>query len=276
VNERSVIWIIVSLALLAACTSGNKDTGNKGTGSDADGTRIVKEYHPDGSLKSETEAVGKLRQGISREYRKDGTLENLITYENNQKNGPARNYYSDGKTIKTEINYRNGYKQGEAKWYYPDGSIYRKTPYLKGKIHGNRLVYYDNGNLQAEIPYFEGQPGVGLKEYNQNGSLKKHDAHIVFQEQDKVQIDNTYKVFISLSDGDRKVSFYSGELTDGRFWNDMLSPIPTENGVGTLEYHVSLGTFKMETINVVARIITGLNNFYFLQHEYHLAVENKH
>jgi hypothetical protein len=276
VKNRSFIWLITSLALLAACTSGNRDAGNKAAGSAADGTRIVKEYYPDGSLKSETEALGKLRQGISKEYRKDGSLENLITYENNRKHGPAKNYYSDGKTIKTEINYRNGYKQGEARWYYPDGGIYRLTPYLNGKIHGNRLVYYDNGNLQAEIPYFNGQPGVGLKEYNLNGSLKEPNSHIVFREQDRIRVDNTFMLLISLSDGDQNVSFYSGELTDSRFWNEMLSPIPTENGMGTMKFHVSRGTFKMESINVVARIKTSLDNYHFLQRKYHLAVENKY
>ena len=275
---RLIVWIFAFLAGLASCSGDKPDKGSRSseTGSPDPGTRIIKEYYQNGRLKSETEAVGKLRQGESKEYRKDGTLENLITYENNRKNGPAKNYYADGKTVKTEIIYWNGYKHGEAKWYYPDGEIYRITPYLNGKINGNRLVYYENGKLQAEIPYFDGQPGVGLKEYNPNGSPKDHDAGIVFREQDRIHMDNTFRLYISLSDENNHVSFFSGQLTDDKFWNERLSPIATENGVGTLEYHVSRGSFKMETINVVARIKTSLNNYHFIQREYHLALENKY
>ena len=35
------------------------------------------------------------------------------------------------------------------------------------------------------------------------------------------------------------------------------------------------GTFKMETLNIVARDKTRLGHYHILQREYHLAVENK-
>ena len=269
-----VLSLLVILTLLGSCSLVRKDKpGDSGESANpATGIRVVKEYYPDGKLKSETEARGKLRQGVSKEYRHDGTLENLIHYE---KNGPAYNYYSDGKTVKIEINYANGYKQGETKWNYPNGKVYRVTPYVNGKIIGMRKTYYQDGTLQAEIPYLDDQPGTGLVEYNPDGKPKKLDARIEFRERDNISMDNTFTLFLSLSDGSRNAEFFRGKLSGGHYWNNQLSPIPSENGRGTMEFYVSKGTFKMETLNIVAREKTSLGNYLILQREYHLAVENK-
>jgi antitoxin component YwqK of YwqJK toxin-antitoxin module len=239
------------------------------------GIRVIKEYYPDGRLKSEIQAKGKLRQGTTKDYRKDGTLESLITFDNNRKHGLAVSFYPDGKTIKTKMNYVNGYKQGVATWYYPDGKVYRETPYVNGRINGIRKTYYDSGVLQSETPYQNGQPGMGLKEYNQDGNLKSYQAKILIREIDRISLDKTFTLIISLSNQSRSVKFYEGKLTDGAFWNDQLAPIPTENGVGRLQFHISKGTFKMETLNIVAKDRSSLDHDHILQKEYNLAVENK-
>lgn len=265
--------IIVAISMLASCSPGKPEPEKPVKNPNI---RVITEKYPNGMLKSSTEAVGQLRHGESKEYRKDGTLESLITYENNRKHGPARNYYPDGKTVKTEMNYVNGYKQGETRWYFANGEIYRITPYINGKIIGIRQVYYENGNLQAEIPFLDSQPGMGLKEYNLNGIAKKFDSKIVFNETDRINLDNTFKLTITLSDGYKDVKYYSGKLSSGRYWNEQLSPIASENGVGVMDFFVSKGSFKMETINVIARIKTSLNNYHIIQREYHLALENKY
>ncbi len=238
-------------------------------------TRIVKEFYPNGRLKSATEAVGKLRQGLSREYRADGTLESEIYYDQNRKHGSAKSYYADGKTVKNELRYVNGYRQGDAKWYYQSGKIYRVTPYEKNQINGVRYIYYENGNLQAEIPYQESQPGTGLKEYTPNGSLKAFSAVIRIEEADRLDRENRYSLVLSMSDGSRNVEFFTGELTGGKYWNDELTPVPTENGTGRIDFIISRGKFRMETINIVARVRTSLGNPRILQKEYYLAVENR-
>jgi antitoxin component YwqK of YwqJK toxin-antitoxin module len=263
---------VVFLTFLLACTPKDKEPEPSPL---PPGIRVVKEHYPDGKLKSETQAKGKLRHGTSKDYRKDGTLESLVTYENNQKHGLAASYYPDGRTVKTEMQYVHGRKQGEATWYYPDGTVYRKTPYENGQITGLRMTYYKSGVLQSETPYWEGQPGMGLKEYTQEGKLRSYQARIVIQEVDRISMDNTFTLFISLSDKSRSVRFYQGKLTNGSYWNDQLSPITTENGIGELQFHLSRGTFKMETLNIVARDKTSLGHYHILQKEYHLAVENK-
>ena len=97
-----------------------------------------------------------------------------------------------------------------------------------------------------------------------------HDSKV-----DRISLDKTFTLVISLSDKSRTVKFYQGKLTNGIYWNDQLEPITTKNGVAELSFHVSKGTFKMETLNIVARGKTKLDHYHILQKEYHLAVENK-
>jgi hypothetical protein len=272
-RDIRIILIFLALIITASCSP---DKVDKEAEILAPGVRVVKEHYPDGRLKSQTEALGKLRHGKSKEYRKDGTLESFITYENNRKHGPAHTYYPDGKTVKTEVNYRYGFKHGDANWYFPDGEIYRITPYFEGKINGIRTTFYEDGTKQAEVPYLTGQPGLGLKEYHPDGNMKVFNAGIVFSERDRTSLDNTFRLTISVSDGGRNVEYFSGKLTEGKFWNEKLAPIQSERGVGVIDYHISKGNFKMETINVVARVKTSLKNYHIIQREYHLAVENKY
>jgi len=267
-------FFVVSICCLAlgSCSQQKAPEEVKDNGSQV---RVVKEFHPNGRLKSTTEALGKLRHGISRNYRTDGTLESEINYVQNQKHGLAKNYYADGKTVKNEINYLNGSREGEAKWYYPSGKLYRMTPYSNNRINGIRLTYYENGKIQAELPYNNSQPGMGLKEYMQDGKLKDFRGMIQIREEDRVSLDNSYTLLLSISDGTRDVEFYTGKLTAATFWNEKLTAVPTENGIGKIKVFVPKGTFKMETLNLVARIKTSLGHTRILQQEYHLAVENK-
>jgi len=269
---RNPELILFCCLILSAC---QQEKQPEETSSRDPNVRIIKELYPNGRLKSSTEAIGKLRQGISMEYRSDGTLENEINYDQNRKHGPARSYYSDGNTIKNEILYENGYKQGIAKWFYDSGKIYRETPYDQNMITGIRRTWYEGGGLQAEIPYLKSQPGTGLKEYTSSGKQKEFKAGIRITEQDRISIDGSFTLLFDITDGSKKVEFFSGVLTQGQYLNDKLSGLPTENGRGSMQIHVSKGTFKMETLNIVARIKTSLGNTLILQKEYHLAVENK-
>ena len=237
--------------------------------------RVIKEFHPNGRLKSSTEAIGNLRDGISKDYRSDGTLENEISYVKNCKHGLAKSYYADGKTLKNEIPYINGYKQGVAKWYYQSGVLYRETPYTGNMINGIRRTYYESGTLQAGLSYLKSQPGTGLQEYTQDGKPKEFKGMIRVKEEDRISREGSFTLILSISDGTKNVEFYTGQLTDGKYWNEELTAVPTENGTGRMYFHVSRGAFKMETINLVARIKTSQGHIRILQEEYHLAIENR-
>ena len=262
---------LASCLIMASCPS-EKPTAEPGN--PASDVRVVEEFHSNGRLKSSTEAVGKLRHGMSREYGSDGTLEKEILYDRNQKHGAAKTYYADGKTIKMELTYELGRKQGDGKWYYPDGNIYRVTPYVNNAISGIRTTYYENGGMQSETPYMDSEPGIGLKEYTQDGKLKEYRGEIRIREEDQIRQNNTFTLVLSMSDNTRNVKFYRGNLISGAYWTNQLEDIPTENGVGRITFYIAPGSFKMEKINIVARMKSSLDHTRILQKEYHLSVEN--
>ena len=236
--------------------------------------RIVKEYYPDGSLKSEIEAKGKLRHGITKVYSESGKLVSEISYANNLRHGKTVTYYDDGR-ISSEIIYLNGFKEGDAVKYYPSGQVYRITPYSRNSVNGIVKTYWEDGTIQSESPFKDGQPGTGLKEYTRTGTLKQMNASINIREVNEISMMNRITLRISLSDGSDEAEFFRGKLTDNIYWNIQLESIVTRNGKGTLVYYVPQGSFIMETVNIVARIRTSNDNYYILQKEYDLAAENK-
>ena len=272
---KSVPFISIICIALLSCSQQKAPPESGEAQESGSQVRVIREFHPNGRLKSSTEAIGNLRDGISRDYRSDGTLENEISYAKNRKHGPAKSYYSDGKTLKNEIPYTNGYRQGMAKWYYQSGALYRETPYSGDMIEGTRRTYYENGRLQAGLPYLKSQPGVGLKEYTQDGKLKEYSGRIRVTEEDRISMEGSFTLILSITDGTKNVEFYTGKLTEGKYWNEELKAVPTENGTGKIFYHIPRGSFKMETLNLVAKTKTSLGHTRILQEEYHLAVENK-
>jgi hypothetical protein len=236
--------------------------------------RIVKEYYPDGSLKSEIEAKGKLRHGITRVYSESGKLVSEISYANNLRHGKTFTYYDDG-SISSEINYQNGFKEGDAVKYYPSGQVYKITPYDHNTVNGIVKTYWEDGTIQSEAPYRNDEPGMGLKEYTRTGTLKKMDASINIREINEIAMLNRLTLRLSLSDGSKAVEFFRGKLTENSYWNIDLESILTENGQGNLVYYIPRGSFVMETINIIARKKTSLDNYYIIQRAYNLAAENK-
>lgn len=268
---RTLISLLGCL-ILVSCNSQKQPAGNE---SKDPNVRVVQEFHPNGRLKSSTEAIGNLRHGVSKTYRSDGTLENEIHYVRNRKDGIARNYYPDGFTIKNEIPYVDGFKHGSSKWFYQNGQMYRETPYVNNKISGTRRYWYESGVLMAELPYKDSQPGLGLKEYNQEGELKDQKVRIEVREDDRTSMDNYFILELRLSDGNKDVEFFTGELTDGIYLNEQLGRVLTENGTGMVRIHIPRGSFRMETLNLLAVAKTRLGHTLILQRAYHLAVENK-
>ncbi len=236
--------------------------------------RIVKEYYKDGSLKSEIEARGQLRHGITKIYSESGLLVSTINYKNNLRHGKTTTFYEDG-SISSVINYENGFRHGDAEKYYKNGGIYRITPYRRGELTGIQRTFWEDGTLQSEMPYEEGEEGSGLKEYTRSGKLKEMDARILVREINEIALGNKLSLQLSLSDGSKNVEFFRGSLNDGIYWNKLLEPIETVNGQGIIVFDLPVGSFVMETLQIVARKKTSLDNNCIMHREYHLAAENK-
>jgi hypothetical protein len=101
------------------------------------------------------------------------------------------------------------------------------------------------------------------------------DATILIREIDEIAMLSRLTLRITLSNGSKNVEFFRGRLTDNIYWNDQIEPIVTKDGQGNLVYYISRGSFVMETVNIIARIRTSLDNYYIIQKEYDLAAENK-
>jgi len=260
---------ILILILIQCKTTPEKESA--GEGSDI---RIAREYYEDGTLKAEIEARGNLRHGITKKYSESGILVSTINYENNLRNGKSTVFYEDG-SISTVFNYEDGFRHGDSEKYYKNGGIYRITPYSRGTLSGIQRTFWEDGTLQSEMPYKEGEVGSGLKEYTSSGEMKKMDATILVKEINEIALGNRLTLQLSLSDGSRNVKFFKGSLTDGKYWNAQLAPVETVDGQGRIEFYLPRGSFVMETIQIVARKKTRLDNNYILYREYHLAAEHK-
>ncbi len=265
--------LAVSLVFLFSCQPAGPGKKPAGTKQQESTGNVQKAYYDDGTLKAEVEVKDRKRHGVTKNYRADGSLLSTIEFREGKKHGKACNYYTNG-SKQSEIDYVNGIKHGESKWFHKNGQFYRVTPYVNGKITGIRRKYYDNGALLSECPYKKGFPGVGLKEYTKSGRLKYQDLRIEVREINRLETENKMYYKLSLSDGSTRVKFYLGDLTEGMYMNNNMSPISTSNGVGTLDLALKKGYTIQKNLKITAEKITPNKNHLILQRNYAIDAVN--
>ena len=218
-----------------------------------------------------------VNDNVVRQYWPDKSLKVEVPYENKKKHGIARTYYRGGK-IRVETTYKEGIIHGISKFYFENGRVYRQTPYVNGDIHGVVEKFRENGTKAAEIKYFEGMPCEGLKEFYLDGREKENFPSLKFREIDEILTAQRVAVEVNLSEKVRKVEFYRGRLND-QGCLDESKAIKVGDG---LEQNIRIyfplppGSFRMEEIHIVVKIVTTQNNPYILYGKYNLAVENRH
>lgn len=215
----------------------------------------------------------KILEGLVQHRRSDGSLASEIQYENKKKNGVAKGYYKDG-TLKSEIYYKEDIREGSAKLYYENGKLYRETPYVQDKKDGVQKVFREDGRLLAKIPYKMNFLGTGTIEYTPKGKPKKQLPEIQVEYINNILKNNQYIVRISLSRGYKNVDYYIGELTEGKYKNNMLMRMKDTNGILELKYTLPPGAYIMETVQVVAETKTQMRNPYLLYKKVNVAAEN--
>jgi hypothetical protein len=88
--------------------------------------------------------------------------------------------------------------------------------------------------------------------------------------------DNTFILEISISDDSKGVDYYTGELVEGKYIREEMNSIfDTKNGVARIYYTIPRGDFRMETVNIIAKVKTAQSNYYITQKSYHLAVNHR-
>jgi len=272
-----VLTIIAGLFLYSCWSDQVKKGNDKGTEDQKDKkgkfTGEKKYYWENGNLKASIMYVDGMREGINKNYSRSGKLLSIVPFSQNMINGESKQYYFDGK-LNSTINYVNDTKHGLERWYYENGKLYQVSNYKYGKLDGMKIRYYDNGKLMCEAPFKEGQPGLGLKEYNKDGSLKKR-PYIIVTETDNTKTTREYIITFKLSDGSSSTRFYAGKLTDDKYFNSMLSPVPSKHGVGKTVLNVKKGTFIMHSVNIVAKRKTLMKNYYIVSKKINIAAENR-
>lgn len=214
------------------------------------------------------------KDGLVVNRRKDGSLLSELNLKDGKLHGMAKDYYPNG-SLHAQFLYENGVLQGERKWYHENGKIYKITPFTNGEIDGVEKTFHANGKIMAEVPYKANYPGTGLKEYTQDGKVSKKQPSIIIETIDNIARTNNYTIKIRLSDNSKKVQYYLGDLTDGKYMNDKVIRVVTEGGIGTITYNVLPGHYFMEKLNIVAKQTTSKGNPYIVQKKFNLAIENK-
>jgi hypothetical protein len=226
-----------------------------------------------GCSKERQEPRGKL-QGLHKFYFPDGGLYLEINYKDSVPHGITKRYYKSGQLLEEGL-YRNGIQHGLTRMYYENGQLSSITPYDSGRIHGIKKKYRKDGSPAYEAPYHYNQPCVGLTELFLSGRPVDNYPKIVITPKDDLLQSNMFTLELSLSDKSKLVEFYKGELMDGKYIGSSAREIYNSNGIGKLFYVVPPGGYEMETLKIIAKIKTDLNNYYITTTSYNLAIENR-
>lgn len=148
------------------------------------------------------------------------------------KHGIQKRFYRNG-SLYSEIPYKNGKRVGTAYTYYPAApgvkpAVWKEQNYVENKLNGICKRYHDDGTLQAEYEYKNGNPAVGLKEYSKSGKAIKQPTLIISSNRTA----RGYYVSIRLSNKQKNVDYFIGNLVDGKYLPKGLKKLQVKNGLG--------------------------------------------
>jgi hypothetical protein len=267
------VFQIVLLSGLFTVLFGSCDLFEKKEKTSSNNRTIIKEYHPNGKIKSINEVIGEKRDGLCKYYNTEGKLIATTEFKNNMYHGKYTTYYSNNKKC-TEVTYASHEKNGTAINYYENGKIAIEENYLKGELNGIKKKYHGNGLLMMENEFKNGQPSINLKEYDAYGKIKTNYPSIIIEGVDRVLLEQQYILYVSFSDKSRSAEFYIGELDDNKFLPAHLPEYATTNGVAKIEMPVPPGTVIMKTITIIGKKRTTDGNSFVTTKKYNLAVKN--
>jgi hypothetical protein len=213
---------------------------------------------------------------IRRTFYPDGKIHKEIVFNNGTKSGLSKEYYNNGQVFQ-QVNYVANLREGIAKRFYDTGVLSQETPYKKDLMHGIQKKYRRSGQLQSEIPYYEGHLCIGLKEYTTDGKVKVRYPEIEITPINTILKDGNFILEVKMSDDSKGVEYYTGKLVDGKYIKEEMNTVwDTKDGVARIYFSVPRGDFRMEEVNVIAKVKTAQSNYFITQKSYHLAVENRY
>lgn len=215
----------------------------------------------------------KPKDNVARVYDRNNRLKSEIPMKDGKRHGLAKMYYTNGK-VNLELPYVEDQREGTSKKYYESGLLFQETDYHDDRVHGVQKKY-DVTGLISEARYEMGSPCTGLTEYS-NGKKRASYPSIVIRPVDRLRVDGTYILELSLTDGASKAKFYLGELTASGCMHHGLIPLPTgaTSTSAYQQYNLQPGQFLMDELNIIAEITTRMGNTYLAQKKFPLSIEN--
>jgi hypothetical protein len=183
-----------------------------------------------------------------------------VTFENSIRQGLTKTFYQGGQLYQT-FWYENNLREDSARWYYEAGQVFRTTPYKHDTIDGIQKQFFRDGKVRAKIGYIKGLRTQFFQEFDKNGRVVSGYPGIVVNIRDEYAASGIYHIGIELSDKGKKVKFYRGEFTEGRFDTAMCKRIKTTEGKGVLDLKKN-GKPQPDSVGIIAEIITLYGNRY--------------
>jgi antitoxin component YwqK of YwqJK toxin-antitoxin module len=234
---------------------------------------LVEEFYPDGIIKSETEVVNGLRNGISKTYDERGRLTSTATFVNDKYEGWMITYNPLNSKITAKAMYKNDYQDGPVILYYAEGQLYREEFYKNGRVDSIVKTYWPDGKLQAEVEFDMGKPGLGLKEFDRAGNPVKQPT-LIIEEINQLRTNNSFKLKIYLSNNDEDVNYYTGELIEEKFLDPNAIKVVDKEGITYLQYNILKQHRVSKYIGISAKVRTEFGNTLLLHQGYHLNISN--
>jgi len=139
--------------------------------------KTVKEFYPDGTIKSAVTYKDGKKNGVDHAYYPDGaTLKHAYSYVYGRLHG-LQQKYSKNALLTQEENYRNGRLDGRSR-YYQNGLLVSEVNYQNGLLDGVYREYFPSGIVKLEIFWRRGKATGGFK-YSEEGSKTSLSAKTV-------------------------------------------------------------------------------------------------
>jgi hypothetical protein len=235
--------------------------------------RVVEEYYPGGTIKSEIAMTDTMRNGLAKYYSEQGHLLSTAEYKNDKREGLVINYNPENGKITAKAFYKNDEQNGEVIQNYKEGMLFRTSTYVNGRVNGVIKTFWPNGQLKAENTFNMGKPAIGLKEYDMHGK-PIIQPELLIKEINQTALHRKLILKFSLSDGNKDVDFYLDELDDGKYFDPKSYKLRNDDGISSIEYPVFPGNKLFKNISIIAKLKTNYGNTLILQRNYKLNIVN--
>lgn len=236
----------------------------------------TKEVENQKQVKKEKETIyQKPKNGVKKYKYDNGNVKSIVTYKDGKKVGMSNTFYKSGEK-QYDIPYQDGKKHGKVIWYYKSGKVYRETDYKLGKKDGYQRKYWESGKLKSEMIFKNGMLSTGLKEITSSNKIKS-TPKIVVDKINRISATEEYILRFRLSNDRKKVSYYIGELIDGKYFPEKgrgYMELDSKSGVAELTFNISKGAQLIKDIHVIAVESTPYQNKRILSVSVPISVRN--